>query len=248
MLALRTEGAGSGKADRHRAAADPLSCRSSARATAKNIAQVQEQAASLLKSVDGLTNRFLVVEEISHRNRQNVEDLVTIRTELQQQQRRFLEEMQMADQQRQRMVKEWEELEEAREQRMHEFAEQMRLYSRAVSPRSRARWPTWNRWASACSASSTRSPSCSAWPRSDSEPRWKSGRRRRRSAGSGKSCSGSSSGTTTTGATPRSWSGSSIVDERSEVNEEQIVHLWDVVADDMRQQVQAIQNRMIKHV
>ena len=56
----------------------------------KNLAQVQEQAASLLKSMDNLANRFLVVEEVSLRNRQNVEDLINIRTELQQQQRRLL--------------------------------------------------------------------------------------------------------------------------------------------------------------
>jgi hypothetical protein len=42
---------------------------------AKYIAQLQEQTASLLKSVDGMTNRLLVVEDLSHRNSQNVEDL-----------------------------------------------------------------------------------------------------------------------------------------------------------------------------
>jgi hypothetical protein len=36
------------------------------------------------------------------------------------------------------------------------------------------------------------------------------------------------------------------VEERSGANEEQIVHLWDVFSDDIRQQVQATQNRMIK--
>jgi len=94
---------------------------------AKSIAQLQEPVASLTKSHDGLTNRFLVVEEISHRNRKNVGDLITIRTELQRQQRRFLEEMQMADQQRQRLINEWADLEEAREQQMREFSKKMRL-------------------------------------------------------------------------------------------------------------------------
>ena len=95
---------------------------------AKYIAQLQEQTASLLKSVDAVTNRFLVVEEISHRNRQNVEDLVTIRAELQQRQRRFLEEMQLSDQERTRRVDVWAEADEAREQRMIEFSEDMRLF------------------------------------------------------------------------------------------------------------------------
>jgi hypothetical protein len=95
----------------------------------KYIAQLQEQVASTVKGMDALTNRFLVIEEISHRNRQSVEELVTIRSELQQRQRRFIEETQMADQERDRLVRTWEELEEAREQRMHEFSEQMRLFS-----------------------------------------------------------------------------------------------------------------------
>jgi len=95
---------------------------------AKYIAQLQEQVSALLKSVDGLTNRFLVVEELSHRNRQNVEDLINIRNEVQQAQRRFLEEMQVVDQERQRRVNDWTAAEDVREQRMREFVEQMRLF------------------------------------------------------------------------------------------------------------------------
>jgi hypothetical protein len=94
---------------------------------AKHIAQLQEQAASLMKSVDGMTNRLLVVGELSHRNSQNVEDLVNIRRELQERQRRFLEEMQLSDQERERKVEQWTAADEAREQRMREFAEQMRI-------------------------------------------------------------------------------------------------------------------------
>jgi len=96
---------------------------------ARHIAQLQEQATTLLKSGDGLTNRMLVVEEMSVRNRQNVEDLITIRAELQQQQRRFLEDMQMVDQERQRQQDQWAEEEGARQQRMKEFAEQVRLFT-----------------------------------------------------------------------------------------------------------------------
>ena len=96
---------------------------------ARNIAQLQEQTSALVKAADGVNNRLLVVEEISHRNRQNVEDLVTIRAELQQQQRRFLEEMQMVDQQRQQQNDVWADADEAREDRMREFAEQMRTFS-----------------------------------------------------------------------------------------------------------------------
>jgi len=96
---------------------------------ARHIAQLQEQATTLLKSVDGLTNRMLVVEELSVRNRQNVEDLITIRAELQQQQRRFLEDMQMVDQERQRQQDQWAEEEASRDQRMKEFAEQVRVFN-----------------------------------------------------------------------------------------------------------------------
>jgi urease gamma subunit len=97
--------------------------------SAKSVAQLQEQASNLLKRVDTMEGRVPVVEEIAHRNRQRIEELVTIRAELQGEQRRFLEEMQIVEQQRQRLVKEWAELEEAREQRMREFAEQMRLFT-----------------------------------------------------------------------------------------------------------------------
>jgi len=96
---------------------------------AKHIAQLQEQASSLLKRTDTIENRMPTLEETAQRNRQHIEELITIRAELQQQQRRFVEEMQLTDQQRQRLFKEWEELEDAREQRMREFAEQMRLFT-----------------------------------------------------------------------------------------------------------------------
>lgn len=96
---------------------------------AKYIAQLQEQVASLIKSVDGMTNRLLVVEDLSNRNTQNVEDLVNIRRELQDRQRRFLEEMQLSDQQRERNIEQWAAADEIREQRMAEFAEQMRIFT-----------------------------------------------------------------------------------------------------------------------
>ena len=96
---------------------------------AKYIAQLQEQVASLIKSADGMTNRLLVVEDLSNRNTQNVEDLVNIRRELQDRQRRFLEEMQLSDQQRERNIEQWAAADEVREQRMAEFAEQMRIFA-----------------------------------------------------------------------------------------------------------------------
>jgi hypothetical protein len=211
----------------------------------KNIAQVQEQAASLLKSIDNLANRFLVVEEISHRNRQNVEDLIGIRSELQQQQRRFLEEMQMAEQQRQRMVKEWGELEEAREQRMHEFGEEMRLYNQeyarikstlasleAVGERlQREQHEVAELQRLAEERLRTKMEEWDAqtekrWQREKLlwEQQWRDHDRRN----------------------AEEQERLSVVNERSEENQAQIVHLWDVVADDMRQQLQAMQNRMIR--
>jgi hypothetical protein len=211
----------------------------------KNIASVQEQAASLLKSMDNLTNRFLVVEEVSHRNRQNVEDLINIRTELQQQQRRFLEEMQMADQQRQRLVKEWEELEQEREQRMGEFGEEMRLYNQEYAKiksalanlesvgerlqREQHEVAELQRLAEERLRSKMDDWEAQAekrWQREKLlwEQQWRDHDRR----------------------SAEELERLSLVDERSETNQEQIVHLWDVVADDMRQQVQAVQNRMIR--
>lgn len=96
---------------------------------AKYIAQLQEQVPPLAKRIDTIENRMPGLEELGNRNRQRIEELVTIRAELQQQQRRFLEEVQLADQHRQRLVNEWAELEESREARMGEFVEQMRLFS-----------------------------------------------------------------------------------------------------------------------
>jgi len=211
----------------------------------KNIAQVQEQAASLLKSMDNLTNRFLVVEEISHRNRQNVEDLINIRTELQQQQRRFLEEMQMAEQQRQRLAKEWDELEEAREERMKEFGEEMRLYSVEYTKikgamanleslgerlqREQHEVAELQRLAEERLRTKVDEWDAQAekrWQREKLlwEQQWRDHDRRN----------------------AEELERVSLVDERSEANEEQIIHLWDVIADDMRLQMQAVQNRMIR--
>jgi hypothetical protein len=195
--------------------------------------------------LDNLSNRFLVVEEVSLRNRQNVEDLINIRTELQQQQRRFLEEMQMAEQQRQRMAKEWEGLEEGREQRMHEFGEEMRLYAQEYTKiksamanleslgerlqREQHEVAELQRLAEERLRSKMDewdAQSEKRWQREKLlwEQQWRDHDRR--------------------SAEDQERIG--LVDERSEINQEQIVHLWDVIADDMRLQVQAIQNRMIR--
>ena len=97
--------------------------------SAKSMAQLQEQANNLLKRVDTAESKLTVVDEISHRNRQHVEELIAIRVELQQEQRRFLDEMRLVEQQRKQLVNEWAEMEEAREERMREFSEQMRVFN-----------------------------------------------------------------------------------------------------------------------
>jgi len=97
--------------------------------SAKSMAQLQEHANNLLKRVDTAENKLAVVDEISHRNRQHVEELIAIRVELQQEQRRFLDEMRLVEQQRKQLVNEWAEMEEAREERMREFSEQMRTFN-----------------------------------------------------------------------------------------------------------------------
>jgi hypothetical protein len=212
---------------------------------AKYIAQLQEQTASLFKSSEGLANRFLVVEEIAHRNRQNVEDLITIRAELQQQQRRFLEEMQMADQQRQRLVREWDELEQAREQRMHEFSEQMRLYAEqyqqikgalanleTVGERlQREQHEVTELQRLAEERQRTKLEEWEAqeekrWQREKLlwEQQWHDHDRRN----------------------AEQVERVDIVAVRSGTNEEQIGHLWDVLADDLRHQTQAAQSRLIR--
>lgn len=94
----------------------------------KYVAQLQEQSAILLKRADTVENRLTAIEDLTQRNRQSIEELITIRTELQQGQRRFIEEMQVAEQQRQRLFKEWSELEESREARMKTYGEQMRQF------------------------------------------------------------------------------------------------------------------------
>ena len=212
---------------------------------AKYIAQLQEQAPSLLKSIDSLTNRFLVVEEISHRNRQNVEELIGIRNELQQRQRRFLEEMQLADHERQRLVKEWDELEQEREERMHGFSEQMRVFGEQYQRVNGAlanlegmgeRLQREQHESSELQrlAEERQRARIEEWE-AQSEKRWQRekllwdqqwhdhDRRNVEQVERLKS-----------------------VEELGGVNEEQIAYLWDVYSDDMRQQTQATQNRMIK--
>jgi hypothetical protein len=212
---------------------------------AKYIAQLQEQVALLLKNMDGLTNRFLVVEEIAHRNRQNVEELITIRNELQQQQRRFLEEMRMADQQRQRLVSDWADLEEAREQRMHEFSEQVRVFNeqhqkiRNTMTDLEALGERLQREQHEVSelqrlAEERQKAKMEEWE-TQSEKRWQREKL----------------------LWEQQWhdhdrrNGEQLerltaTEERSEVNEEQVAHLWDLFAEDMRLQTQAAQNRTIK--
>jgi hypothetical protein len=212
---------------------------------AKYIAQLQEQTSVLLKSVDGLTNRFLVVEEISHRNRQNVEELVGIRSELQQQQRRFLEEMQLADHERQRLVKEWDDLEQGREERMHAFSEQMRVFGEQYQRINAAmasleglgeRLQREQHESSELQrlAEERQRNRMEEWE-AQSEKRWQREKllwdqqwhdHDRRNA--------------------EQLERLETVEGRSTANEEQIVHLWDVFSDDLRQQTQAMQNRMIK--
>jgi hypothetical protein len=212
---------------------------------AKYIAQLQEQASSLLKSVDGLTNRFLVVEETSHRNRQSVEELIGIRNELQQRQRRFLEEMQAADHERQRLVAEWDELEREREERMRAFSEQMRVFGEQYQHAQAAlanveqlseRLQREQHESSELQrlAEERQRTHIEEWE-AQSEKRWQREKllwdqqwhdHDRRNA--------------------EQLERLETVEVRSSSNEEQIVHLWDVISDDMRQQVQATQNRMIK--
>ena len=212
---------------------------------AKYIAQLQEQASSLLKTVDGLTNRFLVVEEMSHRNRQNVEDLLAIRDELQRQQRRFLEEMQLADHERQRMVKEWDELEQEREERMHAFSEQMRVFGEQYQRITGAmanleglgeRLQREQHESSELQrlAEERQRVRIEEWD-AQAEKRWQREKllwdqqwhdHDRRNAEQVERLKA--------------------VEALSGANEEQIAHLWDVYSDDMRQQTQAVQNRMIK--
>jgi hypothetical protein len=212
---------------------------------ARYVAQLQEQTASLFKSLDTLSNRFLGVEEISHRNRQNVEDLVGIRAELQQQQRRFIEEMQMTDQQRQRMVKEWDELEEAREDRMHEYSAQMRTFGEQYQQVKGAlanleslgeRLQREQHEVSELQrlAEERQRAKMDEWEAQD-EKRWQREKllwdqqwhdHDRRNAEQVERLA--------------------TVEEQGEHNEEQIAHLWDVIVEDMRVQSQSSQNRTIK--
>jgi hypothetical protein len=212
---------------------------------ARHIAQLQEQVASLTKSLDGMTNRFLVVEEMAHRNRQNVEDLVTIRTELQQQQRRFLEEMQMVDQQRQRRNDEWAEAEAAREQRMQEFAEQMRAstdqYQKirgtlaGLESLGERLQREQHEVAELQRLSEERQRGKMEEWEAQAEKRWQREKllweqqwhdHDRRNA--------------------EQLERLKTVDERSGTNEEQVSHLWEVIADDLRLQTEAVQHRTIR--
>jgi len=212
---------------------------------AKYIAQLQEQTASLLKSVDGMTNRLLVVEELSRRNGQNVEDLVNIRRELQERQRRFLEEMQLSDQQRERKVEQWTAADEVREQRMREFAEQMRI---AAEQYQKGRSTLANleslgerlqreqhEVAELQRLTEERQRGKMDEWESETEKRWQREKllweqqwhdHDRRNA--------------------EQLERLKVVEERSEVAAEQVDHLWDVIVDDLRLQNEMMQNRTIR--
>jgi hypothetical protein len=212
---------------------------------ARHIAQLQEQTAAVSKSIDGITNRFLVVEEISQRNRQNVEDLVTIRAELQQQQRRFLEEMRMVDQQRQRRVDEWADADETRDERMNEFSEQMRIFAEQYQ---RIRSTLTNleslgerlqreqhEVAELQRLSEDRQRSRMEEWEAENEKRWQREKllweqqwhdHDRRNAEQVERLA--------------------VVEERSKVNQEQIGQLWEVVSDGIRLELEAVQNRVIR--
>jgi hypothetical protein len=212
---------------------------------ARYVAQLQEQTASLFKSLDTLNNRFLVVEEMSHRNRQNVEDLVGIRAELQQQQRRFIEEMQLADQHRQRLVKEWDEVEQGREERMREYTEQMRVFGEQYQQVKSAlanleslgeRLQREQHEISELQRLSEerQRAKMEEWE-AQGEKRWQREKllwdqqwhdHDRRNA--------------------EQIERLATVEDRGGVNEEQIAHLWDVIVEDMRVQSQSSQNRTIK--
>jgi hypothetical protein len=212
---------------------------------AKYIAQLQEQTGSLLKSVDGMTNRLLVVEELSRRNGQNVEDLVNIRREIQERQRRFLEEMQLSDQQRERKVEQWTAADEVREQRMSEFAEQMRI---AAEQYQKGRSTLANleslgerlqreqhEVAELQRLTEERQRGKMDEWESETEKRWQREKllleqqwhdHDRRNA--------------------EQLERLKAVEERSEAAAEQVGHLWDMIVDDLRLQNEMMQNRTIK--
>jgi len=212
---------------------------------AKYIAQLQEQTASLLKSVDGMTNRLLVVEDLSHRNSQNVEDLVNIRRELQERQRRFLEEIQLSDQQRERKVEQWTAADDAREQRMREFAEQMRIsaeqYQKVRSTLANLELlgerlqREQHEVAELQRLTEERQRGKMDEWESETEKRWQREKllleqqwhdHDRRNA--------------------EQLERIKVVEERSEATAEQAGHLWTVIVDDLRLQNEMMQNRTIK--
>ena len=212
---------------------------------AKYIAQLQEQVASLLKGADSITNRFLVVEEIAHRNSRNVEELVTIRAELQQRQRKFLEEMQITDQQRQSMVREWADLEEAREKRMQEFSVEVqtivqqfqKVKSATTSLESLGeRLPREQHEVSELQrlGEQRQRAKMEEWE-TQAEKRWQREKllweqqwhdHDRRNA--------------------EQLERLLVAENRSADNEGQVAHIWDLLADDLRLQTENLQNRVIK--
>jgi hypothetical protein len=212
---------------------------------AKNIAQLQEQVSGLLKSLDTVNNRLPVLEEQAHRNAQRIEELITIRTELQQQQRRFLEEMQLNDQQRQRLVNEWAELEKARDQKMSEFSEQMRLATEQSQKiksslvnleslgerlqREQHETSELQRLSEERQRNNLEEWEAQAerrWQREKLlwEQQWHDHDRREAAQ----------------------LEQLELVDQRSEDNEEQVVYLWETLNDDIRLRNEASQNHLIK--
>ena len=173
------------------------------------------------------------------------EELVSIRSELEQRQRRFIEETQMADHQRQRLVREWDELGQAREERMVEFAQQMRVFGEQ-----------YQRVNSALASLETVGERLQREQHEVTELQRLS-EERQRSHIEEWEAQGEKRWQREKLLWEQQWHDHDRrnaehverlreVQELTGLNEEQITYLWDLITEDVRLQTQDVQNRMIK--
>lgn len=108
------------------------------RQDAKRIAQLQQETAELLKMGEALSSKLQLLDDSSKRNAQRTGELKLLESKLRQEQRDFMEALQVNEQQRQRQMAEWGKEFEEQRQRMEEYA--ARFLRPAQQPDGQAEW------------------------------------------------------------------------------------------------------------
>jgi len=96
---------------------------------AQRIARLEQENTELLRRIEAQVSKLQLLEESLLRNEQRLNELSLEASRLQEEQRDFIEDMQVAEQGRRRQMDEWKALMEEQQQRMEEYAQRMRFYA-----------------------------------------------------------------------------------------------------------------------